>query len=283
MLLADIEGTDLCLAVFLLVAALWLGNAIARGDSRSRRIGLGAGALAFIAVVIRQLEIAPPAASADFVGLLIPAAVAGAVATGIGWCVAGPLADFHALTIAPLFQTARDWRRRLAERRCAATEAKRREADERKRQEEYERAAPERERQRQAAEEKRKADAEAQRRREAARANCEMVYALYAPEISNRFSKSDFQEFARKYLGDDRPAEQVEQRVEELIQHIERHLERIEPMRKFDSLESLAQWFSAQRRQLDAVDDERLKRSLLVRLNERYADLTSRLLEELQP
>lgn len=56
----------------------------------------------------------------------------------------------------------------------------------------------------------------------------------------------------------------------------------MQPAPKFRSLEDIARWFEEQKRQIDAVPDDRLRQTLLAKLKARYAELTTQFLEEMQ-
>ena len=62
------------------------------------------------------------------------------------------------------------------------------------------------------------------------------------------------------------------------------HLEEIEPPAEKRTLEELAHWFAEQRQRIEILPlDERVKDAHLAELNARYAELSSKLLESLQP
>jgi hypothetical protein len=44
----------------------------------------------------------------------------------------------------------------------------------------------------------------------------------------------------------------------------------------------LANWFQEQKTQAEQLTDQRLRRTVLAQLNERYAELSTRLMEEMQ-
>ena len=121
----------------------------------------------------------------------------------------------------------------------------------------------------------------AQKRREDARAECDALYALAAPEIGTRFSKQEFSEFVSKYMTDSVLPEVVEERCEQLKGIIRHHWERIEPPRQ--SLKELSEWFEQRMKELESVPDEKLRKTLIVQLKVRYSDLTSTMLTEVSP
>lgn len=122
----------------------------------------------------------------------------------------------------------------------------------------------------------------ARQRREAARSRCKIFFTLHAPEIGSRFTRAMYDDYARRFLGDDRPPEDVEERAAQLEAVLLQHLEKVQPAPKFRGLEDIARWFEEQKRQIDALPDDRMRQTLLATLKARYAELTTRFLEEMQ-
>lgn len=120
------------------------------------------------------------------------------------------------------------------------------------------------------------------RRREDARSRCEALYHRHAPEIGARFTRYSFDDYARKYMGDGRDPDEVEERAAQLQAIILDHLERVRPAPTFRSLGDIAAWFEEQKRQLAALPDDRLRETMLARLKARYTELTTEFLEGLQ-
>lgn len=117
-------------------------------------------------------------------------------------------------------------------------------------------------------------------RRETIRAECEMLYARLRPEIGPRFNDAMLADFLQRHLHDGVPIEECEQRARQLQDMLREHLHKVAPPPQFRNLIELADWFQNQKRQLDSVTDERLRRTLLAQLSVRYAELTTQLLED---
>ncbi len=168
--------------------------------------------------------------------------------------------------------------RKLRREQENAEQAKRRE------QHEWERQAPQRERARlEMAAFKREESMkqmDAQKVRINARADWEMLYQLYAPEIASRFPRTSLDEWTKKYMGDDQSPAEVETRAEQLRKLILYHLEQVKPAPKFSSLNQLANWLQDQKLQIESLPiDDRLRRVLTANLNVRNAELMQSILD----
>ncbi|MBN8625043.1 MAG: hypothetical protein J0M17_06115 [Planctomycetes bacterium] len=122
--------------------------------------------------------------------------------------------------------------------------------------------------------------AQNQLRRTEARAACERLYCLHESIIASRFPRDRFTAFLDRYLGDDHAPEEVETQAEELKQLIEAHRLKADPPAKLASLGDIAAWFEEQKAQIEQVNDEQLRRTLLVQLKAKYAEAIARILEE---
>jgi hypothetical protein len=123
-----------------------------------------------------------------------------------------------------------------------------------------------------------------QQRREAARAACEDLYLLHAPEIGERLSREVLADYVRRHMGDDRPAETVEARARQLQEIIRRHLERVEPPPKRMTIAELAEWFLREKRQIDAAPlSPEDREAILAQLEARYAKLQEKHIRSIEP
>jgi hypothetical protein len=152
----------------------------------------------------------------------------------------------------------------------------------------WERGAPERERQRQLAEERRRQEeavrSEARQMREDTRYSCELFYNLHAPNIADRFSKQDLHDFLDRYMGDNQSLDVLRRRANQLTETIREHVDAVDPPEAFGSLEELAVWYAKQKVQIDSLEVEaRFKADFAIQLKERYAELTERILEQVNP
>jgi hypothetical protein len=119
-------------------------------------------------------------------------------------------------------------------------------------------------------------------RKRKVRAACERAYVLHEAEIKDRFKRSTFDDIMRKHLGDEHSPEYVEEQGKELLELIQLHRHKIEPPRKIKSLADAAAWFEEQKTQLELVSEDKLRRSLLVQLKQRYADLTTQMMDDIE-
>lgn len=276
MLLAAFDG----LSIFILLAVLgWLGHlliqSLSRLKSRERLIYRAACCLAVVSGLFMfgwglERESAP---NPDTVlGLLIPA-IATALISAFGWYFAVAVLYFvwEYVVAVPLRMMSQ-----FSERKRQWLDRRGREADAAR--DELRRAE-----QRRSAAEQRSQEQTCQSRREDARAECDALYALAAPEIGSRFSKQDFNEFLTKYMSDASPPEAVEQRAEQLKKIIREHEAKVEPPPKFRSLQELSAWFEQQMADLQSVPDEKMRKSLAAKLKAKYSDLTSEMVSEISP
>lgn len=125
-----------------------------------------------------------------------------------------------------------------------------------------------------------------QRRRIDARSKCEMAYALYAPEISERFPRAAFDQFLQTYMHDGIEVADVERRAVELQGIIEQHRRLSDPaaLKKPKSLEDITRWYIEERKRIQGMDvDEEIKSVQLGLLEQRYAELSERFLTTYEP
>jgi hypothetical protein len=122
------------------------------------------------------------------------------------------------------------------------------------------------------------------KRRTDARIACELLYRLYSHDIGERFPEDSFDDFVRRYLGDEHPPQLVEQRAAQLRESIQQHYEQVNPPEKITDFGQLARWYEKQKKKIERLDvGQTYKDDYLIQLNERYTDLTQRLLEKLEP
>jgi len=242
-------------------------------------IGIGAAIAAIL--IVHDVSLAAPASLDDCVPLAIRALIAGALTSSLAKLALWGAREACRLAIAPLVQVRGLMRQVLQVWRDRHLRREHDKAQEIAEQQ-WLQAAParaqavadEQERLRQARDD--------QKRREDARMECELCYALVAQEIGIRFPRSDANHFIQKYMRDDLHPSEVEERGQQLQQIIHEHVEKITPAPRVRSLADLVAWFREQKRQIEAVEDERMRRNFLVRLNERYAEMTSQFMEETQ-
>lgn len=122
-----------------------------------------------------------------------------------------------------------------------------------------------------------------QRRRNDARAVCERQWAIRAPHISTKFTRTDFDRFVRAFMTDGHSAEEVESRARQLLEIIDAHFQACEatkPPRRFEGIEDVTTWFIEQQARIQSLPlDEQMLDEHLARLNVTYAELCERMLE----
>lgn len=244
-------------------------------EERVKRWAVGLGIFSGAAFAIHELGNARRAD--DLLSTLFSAGFFGLCAAFLWFFVLAVLTFVYQAIVAPPFRLLGSWRRRLADRRARRADERRR----RREQREHERMAPFQE-QAKRDEEYRKADA--QNRRADARANCEYLFNLYAPEIASRFSRQDLDAWIKKHMADDQDPSLVEQRAEQLRRLIEHHRDQTKPAPKFSNIQELARWFQHQKAEIESLPvDDRTKRVLTARLNQRNAELMTELVASMQP
>jgi hypothetical protein len=267
---------DVCATLILAAVLYQLGSYAVQTRDSLRQFGLRIGAGVFLLFcgfeAFRQQDFS----SGSLLTMILRGLLLAVFATSASWLV---------LSVAGLVvgrldnQFSRTWRRagrHIANKR----DARQREEMDRQRTIDFERSAPERERVLREAHERTRLDTDAKKRREDARLACEVLYRIHQPEIKDRFAPSMFDDYVKKHLGDNCPPDAVDERAQQLQQLIQHHAEKVTPAPKFRSMADLISWFEIQHKQLEAIPDDRLKATMLVRLKARYADLTVQVMEE---
>lgn len=197
------------------------------------------------------------------------------------------LAIFNRLVVGPRRAIRHWWAERGRRRRDSwehrqAEQRRRRESEEAARDEPSRRAAEEKARS--ASLERDRIVADSRRRRENARSECLLYYHLHAPEISFRFPRNKYDEFAGHYLRDDVPAEEVERQAARLLALMESHLEKTGKARGKIDVAGYARWYSEEKAKIESqVVAQDIKDTHLVILEARYAELVEKHLEGLRP
>jgi hypothetical protein len=278
-----LENGDPCSAVLLIALLAFLGAKVVASHPSLRSWGFRTAVCVFIAFCVWRYLDSPSSDPNDLLTIALRGLLAAGLALGVTWILLPVLAFFFSATIASPWAKCRLWlhaaRLRSADREARYTD----EAHRRREREEYERRAPEPERARLETEARSNVLADAQRRREEARAACELLYTLHAPEIGARFSRQLFDDFIARHLGDSFPPEDVERRAQHLQEVLRQHLEKVEPTRK-QTVEGLARWYHQLKQEIEAQPlEQRYKNAQLAQLNARYATLVQQLMQEMEP
>lgn len=276
------EGNWLAL-VFVAAVLAYIGQAIVQDRSLMKPWGMRIATVAFIVFAAkRALQYGAPG-SEDLVAAVLHGLLAGAIVLGPAWIVLAGV-GFCNDRWGEMQQAAS----RRSEQRRREREVRQRQRELARQERERERLAPEREiAAREAAE--RQLVVEQQRqieshRRENARVACDLLYALREPDIGERYSRERFEQFVSTYLGDSKPIDLFERRAAELQQLIQQHYEAVNPPEKFRNLAELTTWYEEQLTHIENLSiADVYKREYSTQLNERYSELTERLLESLEP
>lgn len=278
-----LNHADFCSAILLIALLTFVGQRMVAGENNLQCWGLRLAAVAFVGFCAHGCLSSRVADLQAWLEIAVRGVLAAGLMLGAAWILLPIGAFVYRHTIGLLLRALQE-RRQAAELEKDRRQAHERDEAERQRlREEHERREQELERQRPLAEAQCQAEAEAQQRRADARAQCELLFSLYAPEIGKRFPRSMFEDFVRRYMGDGHPPEQVEQRAAQLQTTIQQHLEKVEVVPKFRSLEDITHWYQGQKTNLERLPDDANKRRLIAQLNAKYADMTTRWLEDAQP
>jgi hypothetical protein len=198
--------------------------------------------------------------------------VAAAISVGVAWLVLPAVAAVTSYgSGAASERAARRQRRREA--KDAARRQRELQAEERRRQQELASTAPAREQQRLAAETTARQEAtrraDEQRRREAVRLECQLLYDRHAVTLRKLFPRERLEHHLTQWLGDNRPADLVEQHAEKLRELMQELVSQSAgPRAKFNNLHDIAEHFGARRAEVDLLPfDEETKSTLRCAIN----------------
>ncbi|REK08652.1 MAG: hypothetical protein DWQ37_20150 [Planctomycetota bacterium] len=276
--LSIIESADICSLGFVIMLLAAVGACMAGNTPRLRVLGWRIAAGAFVLYGMYAVALGRTTDAAELALILIRAVLAGGLTLGLAWVLL-PAGVFIVRTLAvhPVTKGRAALHTLLANRRAAQEELERVRAELDWKAAELASAET---RYRQAAEVNR-TDREAQRRRDNARAGCELLYAQYAPELEQRFSRNAFAKFIADYMGDERSPEEVEQRAEQLSEALRVHRQILDPAHRFGTLRELTAWYDEQRQQVQSAglhpDSAEV---LLVNLEIHYEELLRRFIQE---
>ena len=273
---SEIDSSDLLPSLLVLGLLYCIGKVAVKRRPELEQLGKQIGFAVFLCACAWSLYSGGDYSGAGLLSTLFSGAILGGVTASLAWVIL-PIAAFAVRLPDRIFGQAwrsirRSWE--TSRSRNARAVAGRRE------QREYERLAPQREREREGAELAAQSARAAQKRRENARLSCEVLYRIHQPEIKDRFAPSMFDDYLKKHLGDNCPPDSIDERAQQLQQLIQHHAEKVTPTPKFRSMADLISRFEIQHKQLEAIPDDRLKATMLVRLKARYADLTVQVMEE---
>ncbi|MCA8996507.1 MAG: hypothetical protein KDA80_05975 [Planctomycetaceae bacterium] len=192
-------------------------------------------------------------------------------------------------TLQPIWQRIADLAseaRRWQERRERERQRREEEIERRKRQHQadldWERNAPQREAAARQEEERRQQALVWKRRKEEARAQAMQLFLRHRSTLGEMFTRSDFDEYLKSYMGDSQPVETVERRLQELSELVEQLVERVLPPKKVTTLEEAAEWYQENCRMVERLNlTDRQKRSMLATLSRKHTEMMERILGDM--
>lgn len=126
--------------------------------------------------------------------------------------------------------------------------------------------------------------ASAQKQRSDARARCELFYNLHGPEIRERFSHSQFQDYWKRHFGDENPPEYVEERAAQLLSIMQQHLEKAGHREQKKSLADIAAWFLEEKTKIDELPlNPEDKEQMIADLEGRFTQLQQKHIRSMNP
>ena len=269
-----VDRGDPCALVFLIAILTCVGAKMvgSRLDLRSWGTRIASGA--FVAYCVYGQISFHPGTAEDWIHITLRGLLAAGLVLGFSWINLAVSAFVNQHVIAPTVAKFR------IEPHTGHTEP----IDQRALQIEQDRRTQEEIRRREHEREETRSKAQSQRRRTDARAAAALSFSLYAPKLGNRFTKEMFDKYVTDFMGDQHAPEDVERHGQELVSILEKHLQEIQPPKETRSVQDLARWYQEQKDDIESLPvDARTKRTHLVNLNERYTELTAKLLENMGP
>ena len=260
---SDVSG-----AIFLLVVLAFFGRLVVRSTDRMRQMEQAVFRTTCVLAVLTGLVAAfmpdrvEVPSDDGLLGLLVTGGIAGLM-SACGWYFVVAVVFFlweYVVSI-PFRLMAKMLRsmQRTSKAREATLKVER---ERRQREDEWKRGQPIRERE---AREK----MSDQQRREDARSRVELFFNVNAPELKNRFTREMLDDYVKRYMGDDKTAQVVEERAAALLKTIQQHLDKVvSPIRNLSFDEILAA-FEARKIKIkqSALEEQDIK-TLLIQLDE---------------
>ena len=222
-----LDKGDPCSLTMAAGALLYVGSRVA--DATQRRVAAVSALLVLVVYGLYGMGAFPVRAADDLFSLVLRGLFAAGLTLGIVQIVLAAFAPLYRLMVVRLWQESQRRAEAMQKKQQAEAAECRVEEERVARRQEWERAAPEREQQAREQKElleKRQAE---NRRRADARGACEILFALHAPDVGERFPRATFDDFVSRHLGDEHPPEYVEERARQLREVIEQHLGKVRP------------------------------------------------------
>lgn len=286
-LLNMLHHGDVCSTVALIVVLALLGGKMVESHPTLRTWGVRAATAALLLYCVYACLTFAPATADAFLWITIRGLAAAGLVLGPVWIALTVTKFGYTHTVVVLLEKLQTWRHLAGMR--AKERADRRAAEERRQreQQQYQLSATEREGLRQEAEARAKAEAEAKKRKEDLRLQCQFFFNLHEADIGNRFKREFFDDYLARYLGNDRPLEEAEERANHLLDQLRQALETANPkpvVNRFDTLEGIDEWFHAERAKVEAMPDDptgRQKQTARALLMAQRAQLIQRYFERI--
>lgn len=268
-----IDSGDPCSLLFFVVLLLAIGMRVVGTKPKLKLWAMRFGVVAFVGYLARDVWIYGIAQvdgliSATYRGLLAGGIVIGALSLLLPITVA-VCWDF---TLARLWQHSRMWWATSDSQHHPAT-AQQHEDNRDQQQREAERKQV-----------LKQQHAESQRQRASARADLFRQFLALQTSVDGRFSEDHLKQYVTDFMGDEHPAEDVENRGRELATMLTELTTQPTAESESFSLEQLASWFVDQKQRIDELPlQDTIKQRLHAGLNVRYAELTEQLIQGLRP
>ena len=276
---------DLCFVPLLVLVLLFVGSKISSETQQHLGSRLAIGG--FMVYCVYGFLTFRPQKAEDLLWVAIRGLLAAGLVLGFSWLLLPVVAFLYHHSIGALVDSVRDLRLRIRqraqERRARREDARRlrtHAAEEERWRREAERRRPDEEARTRAQEEAQRRSEEAQRRREAARDRVELFYRLYFADIGSRVKEEWFNTYVERNMGDNHPADYVEQRAERLLETLQQALERTNPVRHYQSLAEIKATFEEQRQLILGSDlEDEIKEGQLLELQEEYDEQVKRFIK----
>lgn len=269
----------------ILLVLLWLvGRVLVRNHPRAQKWGQAFAVFTLFACLILRWAQADNRSAETMTGVLGRSLLAAGLALGFGWVTLPAIALAYSVSLGPVVRALRRGVANHRARRSQAEERRREEQERRAAQRDWEAGASERARLEREAVRREQSAAAAERHRLNACARAEALYLRHAPELDERFSRQDFDDFLRRYLAAGVAPDEAEQRVQKLELLIKHHLEFADRAAKKSGLAGLIEWFNEEKRKIEtlelAPDDEE---EIVGNLEARFARLQADFIRNMKP
>lgn len=275
-----LQSTDILSLIVLLLVSYYAGAFIAHGNQRCLAAGKVVGvAIGLVCIALQAIEF-QSATTGNWVPVVIRGVMLGIFSMFATWVTLPLLIVIYDQTlgriqraIAAQCEQSAQARRKLEEQRQWKERQRDAESAER-------RAASIREQNRAEEELRQQERARTQKRRDDARSRSELLYTLFAPDVAKRFTRSMFDSFLVRYMGDSTSVAEIEERERQLLGILEEHRSVVRPEPRFRNLDDIARWYSEEKQRIENLPiDPNFRDEYLVRLSYAYTDLTDNFLE----